>query len=225
MYPIAYPVLVSNKYFSYAGEGSVVGANLIISSINFTNDNGDSPSVFSLYSYFNLFINGILQPNGVVILTPTQVLIVGGGLLEPSNPIIIELVLLQMSPPSNPKIFTTGPILNSGATPSRKVDVMISNDDTTTTATVELEAFEVTISPTGTAKVGAAHQLFTVPPLTVATRTINITGFPGYEIQLNVTGANVVIDTFTLDIAGDLNAAQRVLQSETTIIAALTPIP
>lgn len=122
-------------------------------------------------------------------------------------------------------IFTTGPILNSGTNPSTVLDIMISNDDVDTTAIVELEVFEVTISATGSTKVGADHQLFTVPPLSVATRTVSIAGFPAYEVQLSVTGPDVVVDTFATDSAGVLNAAQRVLQAETTPIVALTPLP
>jgi hypothetical protein len=74
--------------------------------------------------------------------------------------------------------------------------------------------------------VSAAHQLFTIPPLTVVTKTFNITGFPAYELQFNVTGnSNVVGDTFALDAGGNLIAAERVLQSEDTIITSLTPLP
>lgn len=123
-------------------------------------------------------------------------------------------------------IFSTGPILNSGAMPSTALNILISNDDAAATATVELEVFEVTISATGTTKVGADHQLFTVAPLTVETRTVDITGFPAYEVQLSVIGTtDVIVDTFAIDSAGTLNAAQRVLQAETTAITVLTPLP
>lgn len=121
--------------------------------------------------------------------------------------------------------FTTGTIINNGADPSTMVDISITNDDTAATAIIELEVFEVTISPTGSTKVGVAHQLFTVAPLTVATRTIDITGLPAYEVQLGVTGTDVVVNSFTLSAAGVLDAAQRVLQAETTPIVALTPLP
>lgn len=120
--------------------------------------------------------------------------------------------------------FSTGPILNSGSVPSTTLKILISNDDEIATATVELEVFEVPINTLGTAKVGAVHQLFTIPPLTVATHTANITGFPAYEVQANVTGNNVIVNTFESDVAGNLNATGRVLQSETTPNSVLSPL-
>jgi len=121
--------------------------------------------------------------------------------------------------------FTGGPILNpnnEGVT----LTVLISNDDTAVTATVEVELFEVTISTTGVAKTPVAHQLFTVPPLDVATHSFGILGFPAYETQFNVTSTtDVVIDEFTIDAMGKLVAAQRVLQAEKTTITAITPVP
>lgn len=121
--------------------------------------------------------------------------------------------------------LSTGSILNSGLVPSTNLEVLINNNDTIATVIVELEVFEITKNFTGSSKVGAVHQLFSLPPLSVATRTANITGFPAYEMQVGITGANVVVDTFMTDTAGNLNAAQRTTAVETTPIANLTPLP
>lgn len=120
--------------------------------------------------------------------------------------------------------FSSGPILNTGPNPSRVLVILISNDDPAITATVELEVFQVTFSTAGSPKTPVSHQLFTVPPQSVATRAVNITGLSAYETQVRVTGPNVVVNTFASDSAGNLNAARRVLQSEDTIIAAITPV-
>jgi hypothetical protein len=119
---------------------------------------------------------------------------------------------------------TTGTVVNQAN--AKTLDLTISNDDTAATATVEVELFSVALSATPVPKIGAAHQLFNIPPLMVVTKTFNITGFPAYELQFNVTGdSNVVADTFALDAGGNLIAAERVLQSEDTIITSLTPLP
>jgi hypothetical protein len=121
--------------------------------------------------------------------------------------------------------FSSGAILNSGTNPSTSLTMLISNEDLAATATIELEVFLVTISAAGSPKVPVAHQLFTLPPQVVTTRVVSIAGFPAYEAQFNVTGSNVVIDVFATDTAGNLNAAQRVLQPEESPISAITPLP
>lgn len=120
--------------------------------------------------------------------------------------------------------FSSGPIINSGVNPSTEVQFLIANEDLTSTATVELLVFKVNISTAGSPKIPVAHQLFTLPPQAVATRVVSIAGFIAFEFQFNVTGAIVVVDAFALDDLGNLNAAQRVLQSEETVITSVTPV-
>ncbi|WAH45021.1 DUF4183 domain-containing protein (plasmid) [Alicyclobacillus fastidiosus] len=93
-------LLTSNKYFSKAGAGATVGENLNLPAGSFTDDNGNAITSFPSYSYFNLFINGMLQPNGVTALTSTQIVIIGGSTLDPADPIAVELVLLQQLSPT-----------------------------------------------------------------------------------------------------------------------------
>ena len=93
-------LLTSNKYFSKAGAGTTVGENLNLPAGSFTDDNGSFITSFPSYSYFNLFINGMLQPNGITALTSTQIIITGGGILAPADPITVELVLLQQFSPT-----------------------------------------------------------------------------------------------------------------------------
>ncbi|TYP74497.1 hypothetical protein [Paenibacillus methanolicus] len=121
--------------------------------------------------------------------------------------------------------ISSGPILNSGTNPSTTLTVLISNEDLAATAIIELEAFLVPLSAAGVPRIPTAHQLFSLAPLAVSTREVGIAGFPAYEVQFNVTGANVVIDVFAHDAGGNLNAAQRVLQSEVSPISAITPVP
>jgi hypothetical protein len=84
--------LVSNKFFSTAGSGTVAGGDLTISANRFTDDNGTTITAFPSYDYFNLYINGLLQPNGITTLSTSEVVINGGSILEPGVPITVELV-------------------------------------------------------------------------------------------------------------------------------------
>ncbi len=95
--------LTSSKYFSKAGAGTTIGEDLYLPAGSFTDDNGNVITNFPSYSYFNLYINGMLQPNGITALTSSQIVITGGGTLDPNDPITVELVLLQpLSPTPTP---------------------------------------------------------------------------------------------------------------------------
>jgi hypothetical protein len=89
---IVTPFLATNKYYSTAGAGTVAGGNLTILAGSFTDDNGNAITAFPSYANFTLYINGFIQPNGVTTLTSAQVVIAGGGTLDTSDPITIELM-------------------------------------------------------------------------------------------------------------------------------------
>jgi hypothetical protein len=120
---------------------------------------------------------------------------------------------------------TTGLIVNNIASPATTLEVAFSNDDLAATATIEIEVFVV--FGTLATKVGVAHQVFTLPPLTTNIRTFNITGALAFEFQADIPvgGTNTSINVFSKDASNNLIAAQRVLNSEPTGIATLTPIP
>ncbi|MBP3962985.1 hypothetical protein [Paenibacillus lignilyticus] len=120
--------------------------------------------------------------------------------------------------------FSSGPILNSGLSPSTALKIMISNDDPSAAATIELEVFLVSLSAAATPKIPYVHQLFSLYPLDVTTKTIDISGVPAYETQLRVTSSNIVINLFATDAVGNMNAAQRLVQAEQSIITAITPV-
>lgn len=217
------PTLVSNKFNSTASAGTVVGGNLLIPAASFTDDNGNSITTFPSSSYFNLFINGLLQPNGVTGLSPSQVEVIGGGALDPADPITLELVQLQLSPLSNSMVFTTGVIQNSGSNPGVMYSMLISNEDLSSTAIVEFEFFEATSDPTGVPKIPIAHQKFSLAPLDTLSRALSIVGLQAWEAQFSVTGDNVVINSNASDARG--NTLATILQAESSGIAHLTPVP
>ncbi|WCK55920.1 DUF4183 domain-containing protein [Aneurinibacillus sp. Ricciae_BoGa-3] len=88
---IVSPNLKSKKYFAPASAGTVVGADLNIASTSFVDDNGAAITAFPTHAYYSLYINGLVQENGVATLTSTQLTIVGGASLDPGDPIFVEL--------------------------------------------------------------------------------------------------------------------------------------
>ncbi len=88
--------LTSKKYFAHASAGMVSGQNLIFAAMSFVDDQGNPISTFpSEYSYFNLYINGMIQLNGVSAVNSTLLMITGGALLDSGDPIFIEFVILS----------------------------------------------------------------------------------------------------------------------------------
>ncbi|MBO7748951.1 hypothetical protein I8J29_32790 [Paenibacillus sp. MWE-103] len=120
--------------------------------------------------------------------------------------------------------FSTGAMPNPDPDPAVSLQLLITNEDPATEAVIELEAFLVPTAPDD-AYVPAAHQLFSLAPLSATLRTINIAGFPAYEARFNVTGANVVVDLFAIDEAGGLNAVRRALLAEQPSGSANAPLP
>ncbi|WCK55921.1 DUF4183 domain-containing protein [Aneurinibacillus sp. Ricciae_BoGa-3] len=88
---IVSPNLKSNKYFAPASAGTVAGGNLTILATAFVDDNGNAITAFPNHAYYSLYINGLIQENGVATVTSSQIVISGGGALDPSDPIFVEL--------------------------------------------------------------------------------------------------------------------------------------
>jgi hypothetical protein len=89
---IIQPHLASNKYNSTAGAGTVAGGDLTILAGSFTDDNGNAITAFPTFANYTLYINGFIEPNGVTTVTSSQIVISGGGVLDPADPITLELV-------------------------------------------------------------------------------------------------------------------------------------
>jgi hypothetical protein len=117
---------------------------------------------------------------------------------------------------------STSLILNNVPNPATMVNVLLSNDDLSTTGIVEIEVF---IS-LGGKLTPIAHGLFSIPPLVTDIQTFNVVGAVAFEVQYNVSGTtNVIINVFSTDAKGKIIGAQRVLSSETQMISQLTPVP
>lgn len=86
--------LVSRNFFSIVSAGTVLGSDLQIPASFFVDDNGNPITSFpTTFNYFNLFINGMIQENGVALVTPSQLTIKGGSVLDTGDPIALAFII------------------------------------------------------------------------------------------------------------------------------------
>ncbi|KEO83191.1 DUF4183 domain-containing protein [Tumebacillus flagellatus] len=85
------PNFKSKKYYVLASAGTITGSDLDLAANLFVDDNGAPITAFPNHAYFTLYINGMIQENGVATLTSSQLTILGGASLDGSDPIVLEL--------------------------------------------------------------------------------------------------------------------------------------
>lgn len=120
--------------------------------------------------------------------------------------------------------FTTGIITNTRAIGTAATNIVVSvRNNSASVATIAVEVFGVPISTL----ILTPHYVtsYDVPANSADIREFFIAGNVAYEVQLdNLTPmSEVTISTYGLDEFGNLVTDQRVLQSELTSIAALSP--
>jgi hypothetical protein len=122
--------------------------------------------------------------------------------------------------------FSTGVISNQTAAGpiASTIQVLISNDSSSSVANIEIEAFYLS----GASRVPYVHELFSIAPGTVISRSYFAAAFVAYEIQYFISGAaiaDVLVSVFPLDNQGNAVAAARVIQAEAAPIDRITPVP
>ncbi|RAP30417.1 hypothetical protein C2W64_01613 [Brevibacillus laterosporus] len=90
---ISKPFIASRRFTSTAGGGTGTGATFAIAATVFTNDAGTAATVFPTFTYYNLYINGVLQTADTSSVTTTTITIPGGDTLDPGTPVIVEFVV------------------------------------------------------------------------------------------------------------------------------------
>jgi hypothetical protein len=85
--------IAARRFSSTAGAGTGVGAAYNILATAFTNDAGTAPTAFPVPTYYNLYINGMIQEGNTSTITTTAITISGGDVLDPATPIIVEIVV------------------------------------------------------------------------------------------------------------------------------------
>ncbi|AET56981.1 hypothetical protein HPL003_00985 [Paenibacillus terrae HPL-003] len=122
--------------------------------------------------------------------------------------------------------FTTGYMTNTRdfGTACSNIVVNVVNEDTVNPATVTVQVFFSLVPDT---KIPLYVSAISVPANSIARRTFFVQGVLAYEVQYDVVAtvpANVVLSNFGLDQFGNVVQEHRVLQSELTTIAALSPV-
>lgn len=92
--PIVTPYQNSRRFSSTIGAGTGTGATFAIAATAFTNDAGAAATAFpSLYSYYNLYINGVMQTADTSSVTTTAITITGGDVLDTGTPITVQFIV------------------------------------------------------------------------------------------------------------------------------------
>jgi hypothetical protein len=87
------PNLQSKKYFASASAGTITGSDLVIAATAFVDDAGTPVTAFNTsFTTLTLFINGLPQENGAATVTSANLTILGGAVLDPGDPIVLNLV-------------------------------------------------------------------------------------------------------------------------------------
>jgi hypothetical protein len=92
--PILKPFMTSLRYTSTIGAGTGTGATFAIAATAFLDDTGAAATAFpASFSFYNLYINGVLQPGVNSTVTTTTITIPDGDTLNPAIPLIVEFVI------------------------------------------------------------------------------------------------------------------------------------
>ncbi|CAH0122447.1 MULTISPECIES: DUF4183 domain-containing protein [unclassified Paenibacillus] len=88
------PFLLSLRYASTIGDGTGTGATFAIAATAFTDDTGAAVTAFpATYAFYNLYVNGVIQQGDASTLSTTAITIPDGNLLNPGNPVTVEIVV------------------------------------------------------------------------------------------------------------------------------------
>ncbi|WP_152394236.1 DUF4183 domain-containing protein [Paenibacillus guangzhouensis] len=88
------PFMASRRFTSTIASGTGTGPTFAIAATAFTDDTGVAATAFPASpSYYNLYINGVLQQGNTSTATTTTLTIPGGDVLDPATPVLVEFVV------------------------------------------------------------------------------------------------------------------------------------
>jgi hypothetical protein len=89
------PFIASRRFISTISAGTGTGATFAIVATAFTNDTGGTSTFPNSFTYYNLYINGILQVGDTSTITvgPSSITIPGGDVLDPATPVTVEFIV------------------------------------------------------------------------------------------------------------------------------------
>ncbi|HDR6315642.1 TPA: DUF4183 domain-containing protein [Bacillus thuringiensis] len=90
------PFIASRRFTSTLGAGTGTGATFAVAATACLNDAGAVATAFPVFTYYNLYVNGVLQPGGSSSVTTGAagaITIPGGDTLDPGIPITVEFIV------------------------------------------------------------------------------------------------------------------------------------
>jgi ribose 5-phosphate isomerase len=91
---IVKPFMAARRFTSTAGAGTGSGATFNILATAFTDDTGAAATAFPTSpSFYNLYINALIQTADTSTVTTTAITIPNGDTLDPATPIVVEFVV------------------------------------------------------------------------------------------------------------------------------------
>ncbi|MDF2658604.1 MAG: hypothetical protein K0Q94_1395 [Paenibacillus sp.] len=83
----------SSQYVALASAGTLDDTTLTILATAFVDDTGTSVTAFpDNLGYYNLYINGVLQQNGLSTITTSQIEIADGDQISSTSPVVVQFV-------------------------------------------------------------------------------------------------------------------------------------
>jgi ribose 5-phosphate isomerase len=87
------PVVTSRRFSSTIASGTGTGATFAIAATAFTDDTGATATAFpASFSYYNLYLNAMIQQSDTSTVTTTTLTIPGADVLDPTTPVIVEFI-------------------------------------------------------------------------------------------------------------------------------------
>lgn len=92
--PIIKPFMTSLRFNATIGAGTGTGATFAIAATEFSTDAGTAATAFpSTFAFYNLYINGVLQPGNISTVSTTTITIPDGDAENPATPVLVEFVV------------------------------------------------------------------------------------------------------------------------------------
>ncbi|MBW3492463.1 DUF4183 domain-containing protein [Bacillus sp. FDAARGOS_1420] len=90
------PYVVSRRFTSTLGAGTGTGAAFAIAATACLNDAGTAATAFPTFTYYNFYLNGVLQSGGDSTVTTGAtgaITIPDGDALDPGIPVTVEFII------------------------------------------------------------------------------------------------------------------------------------
>ncbi|ASS75832.1 hypothetical protein CIG75_13105 [Tumebacillus algifaecis] len=86
--------ITSRKFFAKVSGGTLAGQDLVIPISSFSDQDGGIATLFPFnYEFTTLYVNGMMQQNGIFAVTHSAIIIAGGANLDQDDPVAVEFIM------------------------------------------------------------------------------------------------------------------------------------